>query len=135
MKKKVIVQSGSRKTAIARAVIREGKGRVLVNKKPVELIEPELARLKIMEPILLAPQDLVNSVDIRVDVRGGGFMSQAEAARMAIARALVAWSGSLDLKQKYIDYDRTMLVGDPRRTEPKKFGGPGPRRRRQKSYR
>ncbi len=135
MKKKVIVQSGSRKTAIARAVIREGKGRVLVNKKPVEIIEPELARLKIMEPLLLAPQDLVNSVDIRVDVRGGGFMSQAEAARMAIARALVAWSGSLDLKQRYIDYDRTMLVGDPRRTEPKKFGGPGPRRRRQKSYR
>ncbi|MGQ4833154.1 MAG: 30S ribosomal protein S9 [Candidatus Asgardarchaeia archaeon] len=135
MKKKVIVQSGSRKTAIARAVIKEGKGRILINKKPVEIIEPELARLKIMEPILLAPQDLVNSVDIRVDVRGGGFMSQAEAARMAIARALVAWSGSLELKQKYIDYDRTMLVGDPRRTEPKKFGGPGPRRRRQKSYR
>ena len=62
-------------------------------------------------------------------------MGQAEAARIAIARALVAWSDSVELKQKYIEYDRTMLVGDPRRTEPKKFGGPGPRRRRQKSYR
>ncbi|MCD6514207.1 MAG: 30S ribosomal protein S9 [Candidatus Odinarchaeota archaeon] len=135
MKKKVIVQSGKRKTAIARAVIRPGKGRVRINKKPLEIIEPEVVRLKIMEPLLLAPKELVNSVDIEVSVRGGGFMGQAEAARIAIARALVAWSDSVELKQKYIEYDRTMLVGDPRRTEPKKFGGPGPRRRRQKSYR
>ena len=135
MKKKVIVQSGKRKTAIARAVIRLGKGRVRINKKPLEIIEPEVVRLKIMEPLLLAPKELVNSVDIEVSVRGGGFMGQAEAARIAIARALVAWSDSVELKQKYIEYDRTMLVGDPRRTEPKKFGGPGPRRRRQKSYR
>jgi len=135
VKKKVIVQSGKRKTAIARAVIRLGKGRVRINKKPLEIIEPEVVRLKIMEPLLLAPKELVNSVDIEVSVRGGGFMGQAEAARIAIARALVAWSDSVELKQKYIEYDRTMLVGDPRRTEPKKFGGPGPRRRRQKSYR
>ncbi|MEQ9714861.1 MAG: 30S ribosomal protein S9 [Candidatus Asgardarchaeia archaeon] len=135
MKKKVIVQSGKRKTAIARAVIRPGKGRVRINKKPLEIIEPEVVRLKIMEPLLLAPKELVNSVDIEVSVRGGGFMGQAEAARIAVARALVAWSDSVELKQKYIEYDRTMLVGDPRRTEPKKFGGPGPRRRRQKSYR
>ena len=135
MKKKVIVQSGKRKTAIARAVIRPGKGRVRINKKPLEIIEPEVVRLKIMEPLLLAPKELVNSVDIEISVRGGGFMGQAEAARIAIARALVAWSDSVELKQKYIEYDRTMLVGDPRRTEPKKFGGPGPRRRRQKSYR
>jgi len=135
VKKKVIVQSGKRKTAIARAVIRPGKGRVRINKKPLEIIEPEVVRLKIMEPLLLAPKELVNSVDIEVSVRGGGFMGQAEAARIAIARALVAWSDSVELKQKYIEYDRTMLVGDPRRTEPKKFGGPGPRRRRQKSYR
>lgn len=135
MKKKVIVQSGKRKTAIARAVIRPGKGRVRINKKPLEIIEPEVVRLKIMEPLLLAPKELVNSVDIEISVRGGGFMGQAEAARIAIARALVAWSDSIELKQKYIEYDRTMLVGDPRRTEPKKFGGPGPRRRRQKSYR
>jgi len=135
VKKKVIVQSGKRKTAIARAVIRPGKGRVRINKKPLEIIEPEVVRLKIMEPLLLAPKELVNSVDIEVSVRGGGFMGQAEAARIAVARALVAWSDSVELKQKYIEYDRTMLVGDPRRTEPKKFGGPGPRRRRQKSYR
>lgn len=135
MVEKVIVQGGKRKTAIARAVIRKGKGRVRINKVPIEIIEPEVARLKMMEPLLLAPQDLVNSVDISVEVKGGGFMGQAEAARIAIARALVAWSKSTKLKEIYMDYDRTMLVGDPRQTEPKKFGGPSARARRQKSYR
>jgi len=135
MVEKVIVQGGKRKTAIARAVIRKGKGRVRINKVPIEIIEPEVARLKMMEPLLLAPQDLVNSVDISVEVKGGGFMGQAEAARIAIARALVAWSKSTKLKEIYMDYDRTMLVGDPRQTEPKKFGGPSARTRRQKSYR
>jgi len=135
MVEKVIVQGGKRKTAIARAVIRKGKGRVRINKVPIEIIEPEVARLKMMEPLLLAPQDLVNSVDISVEVKGGGFMGQAEAARIAIARALVAWSKSTKLKEIYMEYDRTMLVGDPRQTEPKKFGGPSARTRRQKSYR
>jgi len=135
MVEKVIVQGGKRKTAIARAVIRKGKGRVRINKVPIEIIEPEVARLKMMEPLLLAPQDLVNSVDISVEVKGGGFMGQAEAARIAIARVLVAWSKSTKLKEIYMDYDRTMLVGDPRQTEPKKFGGPSARARRQKSYR
>ena len=135
MVEKVIVQGGKRKTAIARAVIRKGKGRIRINKVPIEIIEPEVARLKMMEPLLLAPQDLVNSVDISVEVKGGGFMGQAEAARIAIARVLVAWSKSTKLKEIYMDYDRTMLVGDPRQTEPKKFGGPSARARRQKSYR
>ena len=135
MVEKVIVQGGKRKTAIARAVIRKGNGRIRINKVPIEIIEPEVARLKMMEPLLLAPQDLVNGVDISVEVKGGGFMGQAEAARIAIARALVAWSKSTKLKEIYMDYDRTMLVGDPRQTEPKKFGGPSARTRRQKSYR
>lgn len=132
--KKVIHTSGKRKTAIARGKVREGKGRVRINKRPVEYYDPELARLKIKEPLTLAG-DLVNQVDIDVHVVGGGVMGQAEAARMVIAKGLVQWTGDMDLKEKFSQYDRTMLVGDPRRTESKKYGGRGARARQQKSYR
>jgi len=131
---KVLVTSGKRKTAIARATFRPGRGRVLINKVPIELYQPEIARWKIMEPLLLAG-DRVKKVDIEVSVRGGGCMGQADAARMAIARGLVAWFKDEELKKVFLDYDRSMLAGDPRRTEPKKFGGPSARRRFQKSYR
>ncbi|HHT18993.1 MAG: 30S ribosomal protein S9 [Euryarchaeota archaeon] len=132
--KKVIHTSGKRKTAIARGKFRKGKGRVRINKKPVELYNPELARLKLKEPLTLAG-DLINQLDIDVKVIGGGVMGQAEAARMVIAKGLVQWTGDMELKEKFSQYDRTMLVGDPRRSEPKKFGGSGARSRRQKSYR
>jgi len=132
---KILLLSGKRKTAIARAVIREGKGRIRINKIPLEIYQPELARWKIMEPILLAGDDTINKIDIDVKVEGGGIMGQAEAARMAIARALLEWTGDSALRKKFIEYDRTMIVGDPRRTEPKKFGGRSARARRQKSYR
>ncbi len=131
---RVIVTSGKRKTAIAKATIREGKGRVRINKIPLEILQPEMARMVIMEPLIMA-KDLANKVDIDVTVKGGGFMGQAEAARTAIARALVEWSGSEELKRVYLDYDRTLLVNDPRRKEPKKQGGRGARKRRQTSYR
>ena len=132
--KKVIHTSGKRKTAIARGKFRKGKGRVRINKKPVELYNPELARLTLNEPLTLAG-DLINQVDIDVKVIGGGVMGQAEAARMVIAKGLVQWTGDIELKEKFSHYDRTMLVGDPRRSEPKKYGGRGARARRQKSYR
>jgi small subunit ribosomal protein S9 len=132
--KKVIHTSGKRKTAIARGKVKKGKGRVRINKQPVELYQPELARLKISEPLTLA-EDIINKVDIDVKVNGGGVMGQAEAARMVIAKGLVQWTGDLELKEKFNQYDRTMLVGDPRRSEPKKYGGRGARARRQKSYR
>jgi small subunit ribosomal protein S9 len=132
--KKVIHTSGKRKTSIARGKVKEGKGRIRVNKKPVELYDPELARLKIQEPIILAGE-LADKVDIDVKVIGGGVMGQAEAARMVIAKGLVQWTGDMELKEKFTHYDRTMLVGDPRRSEPKKYGGPGARARNQKSYR
>ena len=132
--KKVIHTSGKRKTSIARGRFREGKGRVRINKRPVVLYQPELARLKINEPLTLAGK-LTENVDIDVRVVGGGVMSQAEAARMVIAKGLVQWTSDMDLKEKYAQYDRTMLVGDPRRSEPKKYGGRGARARRQKSYR
>ena len=131
---KVVHTSGKRKTAIARGTVREGTGKVRVNRKPVELYSPELARLKIFEPLELAG-DLVDSVDINVRVIGGGVMGQAEAARMVIAKGLVEYFGDMNLKDRYVQYDRTMLVGDPRRSESKKFGGPGARARKQKSYR
>ncbi|WP_461436089.1 30S ribosomal protein S9 [Methanosphaera sp.] len=131
---KVVHTSGKRKTAIARGTVREGTGKVRVNRKPVELYSPELARLKIFEPLELAG-DLVDSVDINVRVIGGGVMGQAEAARMVIAKGLVEYYGDMNLKDRYVQYDRTMLVGDPRRSESKKFGGPGARDRKQKSYR
>jgi small subunit ribosomal protein S9 len=133
--KKVIVLSGKRKTAIARATVRFGKGRVRINNIPLEIYEPKLAREKILEPLLLTDAKIWNELDINVSVSGGGFMGQAEAARMAIAKGLIKWTKSTRLRTTLRDYDRTMLAGDPRRSEPKKFGGPGARARDQKSYR
>lgn len=134
---KVIQTAGKRKSAIARATIREGKGRIRINGKPVEIMEPEMIRFVVMEPLVLAGEGIVNKVDIDVKVQGGGVMGQAEAARVAIARALVEWTNDMTLKDTYMQYDRTMLVGDSRRTEPHKpnRSTKGPRAKRQKSYR
>jgi len=132
---KTIVVSGKRKTAIARATIKSGIGGIRINNIPVEIWEPEAAQGKIMEPLYLAGADVLKKVDIKVKVRGGGFMGQAEAARMAIAKALMRWTKSTHLKTLFSTYDRTMIAGDPRQKEPKKFGGPGARARDQKSYR
>jgi small subunit ribosomal protein S9 len=131
---KTIVTSGKRKTAIARATIKAGRGRVRINKIPVEIFQPEIARMLLMEPLIMAKK-LVNKVDINVDVKGGGFMGQAEAARTAIARALFEWSKDEELRKAFLEYDRTLLVNDTRRKEPKKQGGRGARKRRQTSYR
>jgi small subunit ribosomal protein S9 len=133
--KKIIVLSGKRKTAIARATVKLGKGRVRVNNVPLEVYEPKISRDKILEPLLLTDDKVWNQLDISVIVSGGGFMGQAEAARMAIAKALLKWTKSTRLRTTLRDYDRTMIAGDPRRSEPKKFGGPGARARDQKSYR
>ena len=133
--KKVMVISGKRKTAIARATVKIGKGKVRVNNVPIEIYEPKVARDKIMEPLLLTEDKIWNQLDINVSVAGGGFMGQAEAARMAIANGLLKWTKSTRLRTTLRDYDRTMIAGDPRRREPKKFGGPGARARDQKSYR
>ena len=133
--KKILVISGKRKTAIARAVVRPGIGRIRINRIPLEIYEPEIAREKIMEPLIQAGDDSWKQLDIDVKVSGGGYMGQAEAVRMAIANALLKWTKSARLRTLFVKYDRTMLAGDPRRKEPKKFGGPGARARDQKSYR
>lgn len=132
---KVILTAARRKTARARAVVRKGVGRVRINGIPLEIYQPELARWKIMEPLLLAGKDMVSKIDIDVNVRGGGVMGQASAARTAIARALVEWTRSEKLKALFMEYDRHLLVEDPRQTEPKKPRGRSARAKRQKSYR
>jgi small subunit ribosomal protein S9 len=133
--KKVLVVSGKRKTAVARAVVRPGVGKVRINMVPVEIFEPEIAREKIMEPLLQAGEDVWKQLDMDVKTSGGGYMGQAEAARMAVANALLKWTKSSHLRTVFTEYDRTMLAGDSRSKEPKKFGGPGARAREQKSYR
>ena len=133
--KKVLVISGKRKTATARAVVKPGIGRVRINRIPLEIYEPEIAREKIMEPLMQAGNDVLKQLDVDVKVSGGGYMGQAEASRMVIANALLKWTKSSRLRRVFVEYDRTMVVGDPRRKEPKKFGGPGARARDQKSYR
>ena len=132
---KVLLTSGKRKTAIARATVRAGKGRVRVNNVPVEIYEPELARNRILEPLQLAGDNVWKQLDIDIKVSGGGFMGQAEAARTAVARALHRWTKSSHLQTLFTEYDRPLLAGDPRRREPKKPGGPGARAKDQKSYR
>ena len=133
--KKVLVVSGKRKTAIARATVRQGMGRIRINNVPLEIYQPEMAREKIYEPLIEAGEDTWKKVDINVKVRGGGYMGQAEATRMALAKALAKWTKSSRIRTALMKYDRTMIAGDPRRKEPKKVGGPGARAKDQKSYR
>lgn len=133
--KKTLVVSGKRKIATARAVVRPGIGRVYVNMVPVEIYEPEIARAKIMEPLLQAGDEVWKQLDLHVKTSGGGYMGQAEAARMAIANAVLKWTKSTHLRTVFAEYDRTMIAGDSRRKESKKFGGSGARSRVQKSYR
>lgn len=132
---KIVVSSGKRKTAIARATFREGSGRVYINKTPLENYMPLMARQIIEEPLLIASDDLTSKIDIRINVRGGGTMGQAQASRIAVARGLVDFTKSADLRRQFVEYDRTLMAGDSRRKEKKKFGGPGARARKQKSYR
>ena len=134
MTKKIINTSGKRKTSIAKATVAKGAGRVRINNLPVEFYEPAIARWKIMEPLKLAEHH-VNTVDIDVNVSGGGFMSQANAIRTAIAKGLVEYTGDPALRLSFLGYDRDLLVSDSRIKESKKPLGRGARRKRQKSYR
>ena len=133
-RKKAQLTVGKRKTSKARVIITEGKGRIRINNTPIDLYQPLIAREKIIESVMVAGET-ADKVDIKVKVHGGGYMSQAEAARMGIAQGFVKWTRVKRLRTAYIAYDRNMLSGDGRRKEPKKFGGPGARRKKQKSYR
>ncbi len=131
---KVAIASGKRKTAIARAVVKEGKGRVRINHVPIEIWEPELARLTVMEPLALIG-DKLNKIDVEIKVKGGGVMGQAEASRTAVARAINSYFKDPEIERLFKEYDRTLLVNDVRRKLPKLPLGRGARKRRQKSYR
>lgn len=134
MPKKVVNTSGKRKTAIAKAAVSKGQGRVRINNIPVELYEPMVARFKIMEPLTIAA-GRVEDLDIDVTVSGGGFMSQANACRTAIAKGILEYTADPTLKVTFLDFDRSLLVSDSRFKEPKKPLGRGARKKRQKSYR
>lgn len=129
-----IQTSGKRKSAVARAVFSAGQGRVWINDCPLELVEPEFARWKIREPLVLAGARAGN-LDVQVSVQGGGVMGQASAARTALARGLVEFLKDPTLAEMFKHHDRSLLVNDSRRKLPKRPQGRGARKRRQKSYR
>jgi small subunit ribosomal protein S9 len=131
---KIINSSGKKKTATARATLKEGKGIVRINKVPLDIYEPKLARLKIQEPVQICG-DLIKAMNIDVVVSGGGIMGQTDAVRTAIAKGIVEWTGDTALKEAFSEYDRNLLVNDHRQKEKKKFGGLGARSKYQKSYR
>ena len=136
-KPKMIVTTGKRKNAIARAIIIAGNGDVKINGIPVNIWRDEFLRMRVMEPLILAA-DVASRVNIDVNVRSGGSTGQTEAARMAIARAMVSFTKDKKLAEKFIQYDRNMLVFDPRRNEPHHAGGAskrGSRRHKQRSKR
>ena len=114
---------------------------IKINGQPIHLIQPEILRFKIYEAVLVAGENTFQPIDIRVRVKGGGHTSQIYAIRQAIAKAVVAYyakyfdaASAIELKKKYVTYDRSLLIADPRRMEPKKFGGQGARARRQKRF-
>ena len=131
---KAVHTSGNRKRAVARATLTAGKGIIKINNLLLECYEPKLPRMKIMEPLILASK-FAGKVNISVKVNGGGQMSQAEAVRLAISKALVEFSKSDSLKEEFLKYDRHLLIADTRRKEPCKPGDSKARSRRQKSYR
>eukprot|EP01106_Pelomyxa_sp_JSP_P013091 TRINITY_DN3796_c0_g1_i1.p1 TRINITY_DN3796_c0_g1~~TRINITY_DN3796_c0_g1_i1.p1 ORF type:complete len:147 (+),score=23.16 TRINITY_DN3796_c0_g1_i1:69-509(+) len=141
-KPKSVQVFGRKKTAVAVAFCKEGKGSIKLNGSPIDLIKPEILRFKVLEPLLLLGHSKFDNIDIRLRVRGGGWVSRVYAIRQAIAKGVVAYyqkyvdeAAKQQIKNTLLEYDRSLLVADTRRAEPKKFGGPGARAKYQKSYR
>ncbi|PIN81163.1 30S ribosomal protein S9 [Candidatus Woesearchaeota archaeon CG10_big_fil_rev_8_21_14_0_10_30_7] len=130
---KNIQGTGIRKRAVARATLKEGKGIIRINSTLIDNYTPALYRDKIKEPLQIA-EDTASKVNINVNVFGGGISSQADAARIAISKALEQYNKKLH--KDFLEYDRTLLVADIRRKEPSKPNRHGQARsKRQKSYR
>jgi len=130
---KTILTSGKRKKAIARVSLTAGTGKITINNADISVFEPAIARLKLQEPLILAGK-ISEKVDMKITVNGGGYMGQVQAARLAIAKALV--EKDKKLKETFLDYDRQLLVADVRQKEPVKPNSHGSARsKRQKSYR
>src|SRR6056297_2792256 len=127
--------SGKKKTAVARATVSDGEGRVRVNAQPVELVEPEMSRLKMLEPFRIAGDELRDGIDIDVRVEGGGISGQADAVRTAIARGIVQHTNDdgpgpvFHVRQR-----RRRTLGRIRGARPRGGRGPsrGPRRPRRR---
>lgn len=130
-----IVTSGKRKTAVARAIITEGSGEIRINKKNYKTMHI-FDKLKIEEPLRIAENVLGKiNFNVLINVRGGGEKGQVEAARLALARAIVKFSGSEELSNAFLNYDRNLLVADVRKKEAYKPGDSKARKKRQKSFR
>jgi small subunit ribosomal protein S9 len=133
---KHVQSSGKRKSAIARAVLKyPAKGQIKINNVPLDLYEPEIAKYRIQEVLEVAKHPKLEKVDIIIQVVGGGKSGQCEAVRIAIAKAINKFIGTKTMERTFREYDDSLLSGDSRRTEPKKFGGKKARARRQKSFR
>lgn len=131
---KKLVVSGKRKTAIAKATIESGKGEIYLNDKPLSFL-PRLRQLEILEPLLIAKEIVKMDIKVNINVKGGGSSSQIEAARLALARALVEYTKSSELKSALVSYDRNLFVADTRRKEVCKPGDSKARAMRQTSFR
>ena len=134
--KQIIQCFGRKKNAVAVSTCTNGHGIIRVNGKPLELEEPANLRMKLYEPILLVGAEKFKRVTMRIRVRGGGASNQIFAIRQAMARALVSFyqkyedeQSKRELRDIFLQYDRHLLVSDPRRAESKKFGGKGARAR------
>lgn len=131
----IIVTSGKRKTATARAVTKSGSGIITINKKPYQNLK-FLDKLKIEEPIRIAKNIIGDfKFDVAVNVRGGGDKGQIDASRLALARAIIAFTKNKDIEKAFLDYDRNLLVADVRRKESYKPGDSKARSKRQSSKR
>lgn len=136
-KSEKIITTGKRKTAVAKASVFPGTGKIIINKKPLSYFN-KFQQLTLSEPIEIAKQfigEKLNQIDIKIKVKGSGAESQIDATRLAIARALFAVSQSQELKNAFLRYDRSLLVADTRRKEQRKPNDSKARARRQKSYR
>ena len=130
-----MVVSGKRKTSVAKATIKDGDGKITFNKRPLSFLS-NLQQLEIGEPLVIAKNVLGKlEFDISLNVRGGGTASRVEAARLAIAKAIVKFTGNEDLRKEFLAYDRNMLVADTRRKEVRKPGDSKARAMRQTSNR
>ncbi len=132
---KKITANGKRKTSIAKATIQSGAGHILINRVPYQNLD-FMKKLSIEEPVEITKNTLGEfKFDIHVNVKGGGNESQIEASRLAVARALIAFTKSEELKKSFLRYDKNLLVADTRRKEAYKPGDSKARRKRQKSFR
>ena len=133
-KSNIVLKTGKRKTSVARAALKKGSGKIMINNEDYKsYISNELLQLKLTEPLIISASE--NKYDIKINVFGGGQSSQIDAMRQAIARAIVEITGKDDLKKTFLSYDRSLLVSDTRFKEMYKPNNSKARAKRQKSYR